>query len=308
MLGKLKRKMKWGLLLSQVSEEISRVHGTGNATVRPATARHYNDTCQRMIEFLGRDEFVESITREEYAEWHDWLATRGTSPITTNNYRRCMRAIWNHLDDRGFDVCSIDGITKMISTPVQKSRAIEEHHLQAILQVACIRDAAIILYMASAGFRRQTVGRITVANTKIWQRPDGQFRIVSRIPAEKTSPPRVIMGDHDPAIACQLWLSVRKHKDSPYLFNSTQGGGPLSPGAVSSLFRNIRNKAGLPARMNVNAHALRHRFAQDMLDDFDARTVSQWMGIEVDTLLQVYAYRSEDELIRKRFGETPPDW
>ena len=308
MLNKIKRKMKWGLSLSQVADEISLVRGTNKPTVRPATARHYRDTCQRMIEFFGRDEFVESVTREEYAEWHDWLATRGTSPITTNNYRRCMRAIWNHLADRGLDVCDIDGITKLTSTPVQKSRAIEEHHLQAILRVASIRDAAIILYMASAGFRRQTVGRITVEGTKIWQRPDGQFRIASRIPAEKTSPPRVIMGDHDPALACRLWLSIREHKNSPYLFNSTQGGGQLTANAVSSIFRNIRNKANLPARINVNAHALRHRFAQNMLDDFDARTVSQWMGIEVDTLLQVYAYRSEDDLMRKRFGEVPPNW
>ena len=300
--------MKWGLSLSQVADEISLVRGTNKPTVRPATARHYRDTCQRMIEFFGRDEFVESVTREEYAEWHDWLATRGTSPITTNNYRRCMRAIWNHLADRGLDVCDIDGITKLTSTPVQKSRAIEEHHLQAILRVASIRDAAIILYMASAGFRRQTVGRITVEGTKIWQRPDGQFRIASRIPAEKTSPPRVIMGDHDPALACRLWLSIREHKNSPYLFNSTQGGGQLTANAVSSIFRNIRNKANLPARINVNAHALRHRFAQNMLDDFDARSVSQWMGIEVDTLLQVYAYRSEDDLMRKRFGEVPPNW
>jgi integrase len=120
-------------------------------TDRPVTARHYSDICNRMIEFLGRDEFVESITREEYAEWQ------------------------------------------------------------------------------------------------------------------------------------------------------------LTANAVSSLFRNIRVKANLPARMNVNAHALRHRFAQTMLDDFDARTVSQWMGIEVKTLMEIYAYRSEDELMRKRFGEVPPD-
>ena len=308
MLNIIKRKMNWGLLLSEVADEISVVHGTSKSTVRPATARHYQDTCNRMIEFLGRDENVESITREEYAEWHEWLATRGTSPITTNNYRRCMRAIWNHLADRKIDVCDIDGITKLISTPVQKSRAIEEHHLQAILQVACVRDAAIILYMASAGFRRQTVGRITVEDTHIWPRPDGQYRIISRIPAEKTSPPRVILGDHQPALACKLWLSIRKHQDSPWLFNSTQCGGQLSAGGVSSMFQNIREKAGLPARMNINAHALRHRFAQQHLDETDARTVSQWMGIEVDTLLQVYAFRSEDDLIRKRFGELPPDW
>ena len=257
---------------------------------------------------FGRDEYVESITREEYAEWHDWLATRGTAPITTSNYRRCMRAIWNHLVDRGLNVCDIDGITKLISTPVQKSRAIEEHHLQAILRVASIRDAAIILYMASAGFRRQTVGRITVEGTNIWQRPDGNYRIVSRIPAEKTSPPRVIMGEHESALACKLWLAVREHKNSPNPSTQPMMGdrSPQTQSAPSSA--TFRNKANLPARMNINAHALRHRFAQSMLDEFDARTVSQWMGIEVNTLLQVYAYRSEDDLMRKRFGELPPDW
>ena len=308
MLNKIKRKMKWGLPLSKVTDKISVVEGTGEPAVKPATIRQYRDTCRRMIDFFGHDAFVESITRDEYAEYHHWLGQRGTSAITVNTYRRCSRAIWNHLAQHGYDVCDIEGITKMIAMPVQKSRAMSDEQLSRILEVASVRDSAIILYMAGAGFRRQTTGRIAVDNTKIWQRPDGYFRIASRIPAEKTSPPRVIMADHEPALACQLWLSIRRHQDSPWLFNTTSDGGQLADATVSSIFHKIRKRANLPARVNINPHALRHRFAQKMLDQFDHKTVAQWLGIDTNTLFEVYAFRSEDELLRKRFGELPPDW
>ena len=68
------------------------------------------------------------------------------------------------------------------------------------------------------------------------------------------------------------------------------GWGATKCDGVRSLFRNIRKKAGLPVRMKINAHALRHRFARLMLDEFDSKSVSQWMGIEVNTLMEVYAY------------------
>ena len=53
----------------------------------------------------------------------------------------------------------------------------------------------------------------------------------------------------------------------------------------------------------THPHALRHRFAQNQLDSNDAATVAAWMGISVETLLKVYAQRSEEELAYKRFGD-----
>lgn len=309
LLNKIRRKMKgWGLPLSHVANELEKKDGTTQKRIAPATKRIYANTCQRMIEFFGQDVFVESITRDEYAEWHDWLAERGTSEVTVNDYRRNGRAIWNHLKKRGFEVANIEGITATLKEPIQHSKAITDDILHRILEVASIRDMAIVLFMAASGMRRQSVGRITVDRIKIWQRPDGRFNMIASIPAEKTSAPRELMGDHDSALACQLWLSVRKHKESPWLFNSTRDGEQLSENSVSSIFRKLRIKANLPAGLNISPHSLRHRAAQRMLDDFDARVVADFLGISVETLLQVYAVRSREDLIIQRFGDLPPDW
>jgi site-specific recombinase XerD len=304
MLGKLKRKMqgKKDLLLSEAHVVISCVPGTDQQNVSDSTIDDYGDALKRMIEFTG-DVPVQSITRQQYAEFHEWLANRGTNITTTNNYRRRCRTVWNKLAERDYDVCNIAGITKQLRPPDQTSSAITDHHLTAILEVANVRDAAIILYMAESGFRRQTVGRITVADTEIWQRPDGEFRIASKIPKEKSSPERLIIAEHAAALACKFWLNIRRHQDSPWLFNSTKDGGPLSVEAVSSIFYKLRQRANLPAGMNIHPHALRHRFAQKMLDEFDLATVAGMLAISPEVAANVYGYRSREELMRKRFGD-----
>lgn len=306
---KIKLNKMRGLRLSEVAAVVSCVPGTDKPDVSPAYTKQMNQTMNRMIEFFGGDLPVEEITRRQYAEFHEWLAGRGNAEVTVNGQRRRSRAIWNRLSERGYDVCDIEGITKELELPRQRSKAISNEQLTTILEVASVRDAAILLYMVGSGIRRQTVPRLKVAATHIWQRPDGQFRIASKIPQEKTSAPRIIMAEHDAALAVQLWLNIRRHQDSPWLFNSTHDGSQLKANSINTIFRNLRKRAGLHHSANITAHSLRHKFAQQMLDDFDAKTVSQWMGINTETLLKVYAFRSAEELVLKRFGDNhlPPE-
>lgn len=304
MLNKLKRKMQPKLLLSQAPDIIALVPGTNTPDISDATKAKYGQTCQRLITYFG-DIPVESITREGYAGFHDWLAGRETTnEITVNGYRRQARALWHRLAERGYQVCDIEGITKELPPPLQRSKAVTDEHLQRVMQIASVRDAAIVLYMVRSGIRRQTVPRLTIAGTKIWQRPDGLYRIASQIPQEKTSAPRLIMAEHDAALAVHFWLAIRKHQDSPWLFPAYDTGGQLDKISVGTIFARLRQRAGIPTWASFGAHSLRHKFAQTMLDDHDAKTVSQWMGISTETLLQVYAYRSAEDLVTRRFGDS----
>lgn len=287
------------------------IPGTETLDVSENTLKKYEEVCRLMVSFFAaRDgpkkgnRRVVRVSRQDYSQFHDWLATRGTRAITTNGYRRRIRAVWNRLAERGVPVCDISGITKEELEPYQKGRAIDDDQLDRILQVACVRDAAIILYTLGSGIRRQTVPRLTTENTLIWQSDDGSFRIASKIPKEKTSPPRLVMAGNEAAKAVDLWLTIRKHKDSPWIFNAMNDGGQLQNMSINTMFRNLRIKANIPHGAEVYPHALRHRFAQDQLSDNDAKIVSQWMGITVETLLTVYAHRSQERLVIERFGDS----
>lgn len=309
MLKRLNSMLNPGPYLSDVPDLIATVPGTDRLDVSPATYKKYIEIIERFKEFYRLrghptgDIRILSITRADWATFHDWLADRGTREVTTNGYRRRARAVWNRLKERGYPVCDISGITRELPQPAQNSKALEADHLTAVLQLAGVRDTAIILYMIQSGIRRQTVPRLTVAGTFIWPRSNGRFRIASKIPQEKTSPPRVIMADHDAALAVMLWLELREFKNSPWLFYALDTGGRLQANSINTIFRSLRERANLPAWANFHPHALRHRFAQDMLDDHDAKTVSQWLGISVETLLNVYAFRSNEDLAVARYGD-----
>lgn len=297
-------------LLLDIPALISAYPNTDTPRVAHATTLKYRDAVARMSEYLhiiGKDDNppVTWITREDYAGCHDWLNTRGTAVITTNGYRRRLRGIWHLLrKDYRLNVCDIRDITKEEPEPYQRSKAITEEHFNRVLQLSCCRDTAILLYMLDGGFRRQTIPRLAVRDTHIWQRADGQFRIASKIPPEKTSPERVIMGEHRTAVAVMNWLNIRQFPESPWLFYNMHNGEKLTATSVSEIFKDLRKRCNIPSWSNVNAHALRHKFAQNQLDKHDARTVADWMGITVETLLSVYAARDIDGLILARFGDS----
>lgn len=296
--------LKTPLYLSEVPEFISLIPGTRSRDVAEATTGKYKDLTARFLEFLGHDPLVETITRETFAEFHDWLGNRGTRAVTTNGYRRRLRAIWSRLRKRGVNVCDDSGIFREQLEPAQTSKATASNHLIQILQIANIRDAAIVLYLKSAGFRRQTVVRLTIDNTFIWPGGDsGVLRIASKIPQEKTSPPRLIIGDEAAALAVQLWISVREYQASPWLFYDMNTGEQLTINSVSAIFGNLRRRASIPAWTHATAHGLRHRFCQEQLTQHDAKIVAQWMGISVDTMLKVYAHRDGERLISERLGD-----
>lgn len=289
--------------LSDVPQAAAYEPGTKSTDVRPATIKKWQDTTRSMQKKFGGDVYLEDITREMYSEWHEWINDGHRKAITVNGYRRRGRAIWNRLEKNGYRVCDITGITRDEAEPTQASKAITDNHLEAILQLASVRDAAMILFLVHLGVRRQTIPRLTLGNVRVWYSAVGSWRIAAKIPHEKTSPPRLVMAKGEPALAVELWLRLRRFKESPWLFYNMHDGSQLDDPSVNTVFYNLRQRANIPGWSNVTAHSLRHRYAQDMLDEHDAKMVAQLMGISIDTMLKVYATRSEERLAKAYFGD-----
>lgn len=291
---------------SQMPFEAARIPGTDKVDVSAETLKKYHEVPRRLIEFFGRDVDVTTLTRQDYREWHDWLATRGVKAVTVNSVRRRARGMWNRLRERGWNLVDISGLTKMEPEPLPAGKAISHNLFLKLVNTACVRDAAIMWFTLQGGFRRQSVKRFTVARTKIWAGQDGTWRIVSELPSEKAGRPRCVYGGHQAALAVRLWLDTREY-ESKWLFNSLVDGEPLTDWGVSEIWRTARKRANISTAMMKGAwHSLRYAFAADQLTKHDAAVVAQFMNISVNTLLAVYAVRTEDELQRLYYNDPGP--
>lgn len=306
MLSNIKRIMSRHrpLLASQMGDEAAKIPGTDKLDVRRSTRRQYRKVGRLLREFFGRDLDVTTVTRQQYADFHDWLLGRtgSSSVVTTNSYRRTCRAVWNRLRERGYELVDIEGITKMEPVPTPDGKAIKDGTLARLLGRANIRDFAMILFAAQSGCRKQSLPRLRRDTMRLWEGPDGRWRVAFKIPSEKGGRPRVLFARHEAALAIMLWLEIREY-DSDYVFNSMATGEPLTDGGVTHAMKSLRKRANLPENTRAHWHALRHRFAQNNLNRYDAKIVSDWMGISVETLLMVYAQRSNDELEAIYFGD-----
>lgn len=294
------------LYASQMGDEAARIPGTNRYDVKNTTRRKYRAVGSLIRQYFGSDIDVTAVTREDYAEFHDWLLERKTSVITANTYRRVCRAVWNRLRERGWNLVDISGITRMEPEPTPDGKAITDDHLSWLLGIANTRDLAMVLVAAQSGCRRQTLPRLKLSEMKVWEGPDGRYRVAFKIPSEKGGRPRVLFARHEAALAIMLWLEIRRF-DSDHVFNSMNDGEPLTVEGVGTAMKKLRERANLPYDANVGWHALRHRFAQKNLGHFDAKVVADWMGISVETVLLVYAARTNEELEALYFGDNGPE-
>ena len=288
---------------SQLAYVVSRVPGTDKADIADSTLKQYKRLAYQLQKWAGCDVDVLSLSRQDVAEFHEWLDQPHLSTVTINGRRRRLNAAWNRLRERGYQVCDIAGLVQMKREPVPPGKAIADDWIQRLLLIANARDVAMILLMVDNGFRRQTLPRILVSQLDITLGDDGLFRLVGEIPEEKISRPRPIFGKHATCLAVLNWLEVRPTEfDAPELFVNLQTGEPLTVEGLGIIMRNMRKKANVPHGEKVFWHAFRHRFAQTKLDEgYDPALVAQWMGITVETLLQVYATRTAARLAQLYF-------
>lgn len=256
----------------------------------------YIPTQRSLVRFFG-DVAVDGLAPADIARWQSHLEERDITVTSANSYKSVARAMFRRLDRSELAQVLVD---RDPGPPA--SKAMSDEHLERILRAANIRDAAIVLLLAHSGRRRATICRLHVAHTKIWQGPDGDFRLASKS-VEKGKRTVLVFAKQRAALATMLWMESRPDPDSPYVFTHLESGEALSPDGVTGIFRKLRQRANISKVVQISPHALRHRFAQHQLEQFDARVVADWMGITVETVLQVYATRSEDMLERLFFEE-----
>lgn len=281
------------MLLSQLAD----VAGYENGVMRVSDAtfyKKYEPTTRRLVEYLG-DVYVDRLQASDINRWQRHQEERDITTNTANMYKTTAMAMFRRIGR-----ADLAEVIKLRDPGPPASKAMSDEHFEAILRHANLRNAAILLLLRHSGRRRATICRLKMADTKVWQSPDGDFRLASKS-IEKGDRRVLVFARHRAALATALWMQSRPVPESPYVFTHLTSGDPLAPTSVTHIFWELKQAAKIPNEVQISPHALRHRFAQDKLEDFDARVVADWMGITVKTLLAVYATRSEDELERLFF-------
>ena len=105
--------------------------------------------------------------------------------------------------------------------------------------------------------------------------------------------------------AIKAWLKLRPKAESPWLFPSPQGPGPLTRQHFANELKGLAASVGIsPAQ--VSPHVLRHAFASHLLEGgADLRAVQQMLGHADISTTQIYTHILTERL-KKLVGERHP--
>lgn len=173
----------------------------------------------------------------------------------------------------------------------------EVRRLCAVVDSA--RDLAMILLMVQMGLRRIEIHRALVSDVSF-----DKGRMAVRGKGYRAEVSRYVPIPREAATALEAWLSSKPQ--SPHLF-CTRSGAPLDVGYISRQCSALMRKAGIKASSGdgKSAHALRHTFAQSLVDDgVPLRVVQAAMGHQSVTTTEAYARRQVDVLAEALEGRT----
>ena len=274
--------------------------------VSSRTYKKYAQVINVMIEWMETYRaivYVDDLTRGDILDLLKTLDNSHRRITTCNSIKRDLKSM---LRAAGRE--DLGALVKQKKEP-RRNKAMNDDNLARLLAVASIRDSAMLLFLRHTGVRRQTIPRVTLKNLLMWVNDQNEQMLAYKNIVEKGGTPRgVYVKNENLCNAIKLWLGVRAAKHNPdYLFTSHYTGQPISQETVGKIFQQLREKANLPKGANINPHALRHRKAQEMLTQVDARIVSDFLGHDLNTLLKTYATRTDDEIARQVLGENVPD-
>lgn len=276
----------------------------GRRLVKPATTKAYKSAINSLARFLEKSDRVDvsldELTPDDLKDWHDFLRSSGMTTRAANSYRRSIIATLRRI---GYDELLID--IRQLKEPPRKNKAMKDKNLNKILFHANVRDAFMITLLRDSGARRGALPGLRHEDVLCWHSKDtGDWRLMAQTD-QKGDTKVYAFGGHECAMLYRTWKSIQELVCGPTEFVITNDEGePLQPDTITGIFYQLRARASLPRSEQVNPHALRHRFAHKMLDKYDAKVVSQWLGhANVTTTLDVYGERDLDELKDLYFGE-----
>lgn len=269
----------------------------GSRLVKETTTAAYksavNSLESYLVKVLGmRRPQVEDLTPQLVLNWHEWLKKRRDISVrSANSYRRSLITIFRRL---GHDNL-VSQISQM-SEPARKKKVAKSKYIDRILYYASVRDASMITLLRDSGIRRGAIPEIRHEDVLVWEGKEKDLRMMVTT-HQKGDTVVVAFAGHECALLYNAWKSIQVLIcETEYVF-TTEDGNPLESGTINTILDKLKRSANLPSSAAVNPHAFRHRFAHKMLDEYDAKIVSQWMGhSNVTTTLDIYGERDLEEL------------
>lgn len=172
-------------------------------------------------------------------------------------------------------------------------RFLEIDDVRRLVTVAVVpRDRAIVLCMVQMGLRRVEIHRALVTDLD-WA--DMTLAVRGKNYGGEVS--RALPIPDEAARALKEWCMIR-HRSSPWLF-CTRTGGQLDPGDITRKITTLMRDAGVKKRSGdgLSPHALRHSFAQHLVDDdVPIRTVQAALGHKSVQTTEMYLRRKVEVL------------
>ena len=283
----------------------------GNAA--DSTRSWYQARLSALVEFTG-DVEIEELTISHLRRWRLSLIERdgrwqdhptrpeqagGLSPWTVRGYVRAVRAFCNWCVREGLLVSSPAARLRLPPKPQNPPKAVSEDDVEAMLEVAGVRDRAIVCVLAATGCRVGGLCDLRLSDLELGHQP---ARAMVREKGRGGKKSRLVFFGPQTVSALRAWIAIRPEVGDDHIFLGQRG--PLTEGGIYQVLRRLAKKAGIHGRSNP--HAFRHAFARGALEnDADLGTVSQLLGhSSIGVTNEFYGRWSVEELGRRseRYG------
>ena len=282
------------------------------------TFQAYFRTAERIIEYLGRDLYVQQLRSDDFARMRQIYADRNVSPTALGDFVRLTKVIFNYAYDEDGDglLDSPVRFGKAFREPDKKAkrrqkqkkqrehglREFEPDELAVILTEAGKQLKAMVLLAVNAGFYQSDIAALpqsALAVKRGW--------VV--FPRQKTAVPR----------CCPLWPETVKAlqtvmdnrvKPSDPVYNDlvflTERGGPVVVisersrcDTVAARFNRLLERLDIK-RHGVGFGSLRHTFRTAADAHPDEPAINMIMGHEDDSDMgQTYVQKRDDKRLRE---------
>lgn len=257
------------------------------------TRRAYADVLRLLIESVGGQTSVQTITPAELLGYGVTLSQRSYADATKMKHIKSIKTFFNWLVEMEIIERSPAKKLRFQRPPrrISREKAMTDEELQKILDFVKWkpRDYALILFLADTGCRAAGAATLRTRDLDI----KGRCAIV----CEKFDKERKVFFGDECARALSLWL-LKKGKGE-YVFS--RGAKPIKPDNVSLV---VRRACARVAIRSLGSHSLRHRKGHQFADARIAPSIAATaLGHENVTITLEYYYPTDYDSAARALSE-----
>jgi site-specific recombinase XerD len=262
----------------------------------PKTIDWYRMELGRAGRDLGADRVLDSLTSNELRAW--LLALRETlSPISVAGYVRGVKAFGNWCAAEQLAEARALRTLRRPRVPHKLIEPLDDAAVRRMVDVASIRDRAIVLLMLDTGLRLSEVAGLRRCDL----RPDGTVKVMGKGARERIVPVGSVA--RQALIRC---LRQAQIADAETVIFRARGGGRLSPRGIQQVFNRMKRRAGIPGR--CSPHQLRHAFARAYLvNGGDAFSLQRILGHGTLDMVKRYVALADTDVLSQHRIASPAD-